>query len=408
MVCGLLFALFSIPCFAQELPSSVDLRPQFEKYHLQAKSQGGRGTCSVCAVAGVVEYELVKAGAPCGLDLSEEYINWASHHATGRDSDGTFYDDAITGIQMYGACEEWLLPYAAEFNAALTPSPEAMMNASGRRNIASRWIKYWDVNTGMTDEMLQQVKMELVAGYPVIIGMRWPDSADFGEDFRLKMPPEGKVFDGHSVIIIGYEDDTNVPGGGWFIFRNHNGPDWGEAGTAWMPYEYARLYGNDALAMQVDDNWKDRTILTAHNPQKFAALKILTQQNCDTSIQDMSAWGAPRWHKGTQLFCNSNVDGLVSFEINAFSTGRYEVNLYATRAPDFGIIQVLLDDIPLGTTQDLFTSKVTPTGCLELGEIELTAGAHTLTVQACGQNPASSGVKFGLDCIDLILRDSAE
>jgi len=53
-------------------------------------------------------------------------------------------------------------------------------------------------------------------------------------------PPE-EVFDGHSVLLVGYRDDP--PGGGVFIFRNTNrgGRD------GFMPYSYARAYMNDAV-----------------------------------------------------------------------------------------------------------------------------------------------------------------
>jgi C1A family cysteine protease len=59
----------------------------------------------------------------------------------------------------------------------------------------------------------------------------------------LEMPPTDGVYDGHSVLIVGWRDDPDQPGGGVFIFRNssNNGRD------GYMPYAYARAYMNDAV-----------------------------------------------------------------------------------------------------------------------------------------------------------------
>ena len=58
----------------------------------------------------------------------------------------------------------------------------------------------------------------------------------------LQPCPAAEVRDGHSVLLVGYRDDSAQPGGGVFLFRNtsNDGLD------GFMPYEYARQYVNDA------------------------------------------------------------------------------------------------------------------------------------------------------------------
>jgi hypothetical protein len=70
------------------------------------------------------------------------------------------------------------------------------------------------------------------------------------------------VRDGHSVLLVGYRDETNQSGG-TFIFRNtsHEGRD------GFMPYEYARLYMNDAV-------WVDYQART--NTAKFSPSALST------------------------------------------------------------------------------------------------------------------------------------
>ena len=85
-------------------------------------------------------------------------------------------------------------------------------------------------------------------------------------------------------------------------------------------------------------------------------------------------------------------------------TGRYKPTLQLTRAPDYGIVQLYLDDQPLGENIDLYNATVVPTGPLQFGERELTAGDHNLRVKIVGANPkAVKSYMFGLDYIKLEL-----
>ena len=67
----------------------------------------------------------------------------------------------------------------------------------------------------------------------------------------LEVPPSSRVFDGHSIVFVGYEDKPKQMGGGVFLFRNSNGPQWGNKGYGTMSYAYARAYANDALWLQL-------------------------------------------------------------------------------------------------------------------------------------------------------------
>lgn len=249
---ALLAVLLPIQAGADDLPRAVDLRPRFAELGLPAKSQAPRGCCSLFAFTGVLEYELAWSRPGQPVRLSEEFLNWASHQTNGRRTDGSFFSDAMRGLATFGVCEESLMPYAATFDADASPSAQALADAATRKGTRGEWIKQWDVTTGMTEEMLGQIKRSLAEGHPVAIGMRWPKREQYDDTNLLQMPPEGEVFDGHSIILVGYTDDPTRPDAGTFIFRNHAGPQWREAGCARLPYAYVRLYGNDALGLRVD------------------------------------------------------------------------------------------------------------------------------------------------------------
>jgi hypothetical protein len=93
---------------------------------------------------------------------------------------------------------------------------------------------------------------------------------------------------------------------------------------------------------------------------------------------------------------------LVRFILLVDKGGTYTLNLYATRAPDSGQVEVKLDSKPLGEPLDLYAATVLPTGAINLGTLELGAGAHDLAFSVIGKNAASKDYKFALDSYTLI------
>jgi hypothetical protein len=221
----------------------VDLRPAFEKWGLGPRVQGKRNTCSVFTVTGALEYALASK-TDHATRLSVEFLNWASNQAAHDTDDGSFFSDAWTGFTIYGICPEEDMPYQEKFDGGRTPSEAAKEHAGRLRESGLRlhWIKPWDPNTGLSDAEFVAIKKTLNQQWPVCGGFRWPRKVEWKDDVLQMAPPEG-VYDGHSVLIVGYRDDASQPGGGVFVFRNSN--NGGREGR--MSYEYARAYMNDAV-----------------------------------------------------------------------------------------------------------------------------------------------------------------
>ena len=72
-----------------------------------------------------------------------------------------------------------------------------------------------------------------------------------------------------------------------------------------------------------------------------------------------------------------------------------------TKARDYGIVQLFLDDKRIGRPVDLYNAAaVIPTGPISFGTLELTAGKHRLTFEIVGSNPkAVKAYMFGLDYV---------
>jgi C1A family cysteine protease len=224
------------------LPAAVDLSPNFDRWGISTRPQGARGTCSVFAVVGALEYALA-THQNHGVHLSVEFLNWAGHRATGRTVDGGFFWDLWDGYEQFGMCSEEDLPYASAFDAGLEPSAAVLNAALARRGVVARpnWVKEWEPETGLTDATFVEVKQTLATGHPVCGGFRWPKTAEWNDDL-LAMAAPSDVFDGHSVLLSGYVDDPNTPGGGWFTIRNSQAAD----ADGRLSYEYVRAYMNDA------------------------------------------------------------------------------------------------------------------------------------------------------------------
>ncbi|HOX56240.1 MAG TPA: hypothetical protein PLC99_05060 [Verrucomicrobiota bacterium] len=195
------------------------------------------------AITGALEFAAARRQR-CGERFSVEFLNWAANRIVGEDRDGGFFSDLWRGFAAYGICLEKDLPYRAHFDPALAPAPAVLADAKTRLALGLRhhWIKEWDVKTGLTGEQLLAIKCVLNQGWPVCAGLRWPRQPKWSAGV-LRMCPADSVYDGHSVLLVGYRDDPNQAGGGVFSFRNTgNG---GRDGS--MPYTYARTYINDAM-----------------------------------------------------------------------------------------------------------------------------------------------------------------
>lgn len=243
-------------CAAEPLPASVDLNDSFTKWGLKERRQGQRPTCSVFTIAGALEFAVTReTGTP--QRLSVEYLNWAANQKRRSARDGGFFSDLWRGFAAQGICTEQQMPYATRFDPAQTPSAEAVKAARENMDLGLQlhWIKKWDVTTGLQDDHFLAIKRTLANGWPVCGGFRWPNQERWTNNV-LGMCASNAVYDGHSVLLVGYRDDAAQAGGGTFSFRNSS-----SGKQSWMPYNYARAFMNDAV-------W-----IEAKNPRDVALLK---------------------------------------------------------------------------------------------------------------------------------------
>jgi uncharacterized protein (TIGR03067 family) len=112
-----------------------------------------------------------------------------------------------------------------------------------------------------------------------------------------------------------------------------------------------------------------------------------------------------KWSGNTHLFGRPPRRGeWVDLELPIARKGRYRLEVYLTKAQDYGIVQFHLDGKPIGKPIDAFhPNSVVSTGAIELGSFEADEGKARLRIEVVGTNEKSVGLRYmwGLDCVVL-------
>ena len=133
-------------------------------------------------------------------------------------------------------------------------------------------------------------------------------------------------------------------------------------------------------------------------------LKVLAVTDGSASEQGMGGFAADHWSNDSQLWWSGGkIGSTLELELSVTVAGKFDVLMAFTKAPDYGIVQVILDGAKMGEPIDLFNAKnVISTGVMRLGQKEFKSGSHKLTFEIVGKN-ASAVPRYmvGLDSVQL-------
>ena len=118
--------------------------------------------------------------------------------------------------------------------------------------------------------------------------------------------------------------------------------------------------------------------------------------------QRLGGRGGHHWSGDTQIFFRPAKAGAhVTLEVAVAKAGRYALDVYYTKAVDYGIVQLKVDGKPVGKPFDGFNRGVIPSGKVACGTLDLAAGKHQLRFEVTGKNAAATGHFLGIDCLTL-------
>lgn len=306
------------PSPAATLPPQYSLRPKFESLGLDARQQGRRGTCTVFAALGALEFHYSEiAGSP--INLSEEYTIWAATNLKKNGSAGFNLTTVVRGILVYGVCREEFMPYLEDNDNVRVPDRAAILDAQSRHAIIADLLGFnrgGPLSNAAGDSvdlstLLAKICSAIHDGSPVSAAVRWPDGpAQFDQQLNLDPVRNTPGASGHEILLVGYDLNPRWPGGGRFEMRNSWGENWGEHGYAYLPFAWIAQSGIEAYVLHPDMD--DSASALAAQPISAAdAAKVLSAPRYWTiNVRRAQIHGARFFVPGATV-AGDDTDGIV-------------------------------------------------------------------------------------------------
>ncbi len=134
-------------------------------------------------------------------------------------------------------------------------------------------------------------------------------------------------------------------------------------------------------------------------------MKIIGKTAGSAASQGMGGFTKDRWSGNDHLWWTGAAPGAkLELELTVPADGPYQLETVLCMARDYAIVQLLIDNEPLGEPIDCYNDPdVITTGVITPTPRQLTKGTHKLTLQIVGANPkAAKGFMVGLDYVRLV------
>ncbi|HZP20862.1 MAG TPA: GYF domain-containing protein [Bauldia sp.] len=242
--------LASSPYSGAELPSSVDLSDRMPP----PGDQGHQQSCVGWAIAYALKSYQENLELRWGYQNPEHLFSPAyiyNQINNGVDG-GSQFVDALNLLSSQGVAPLSAMPYTpADFRAQ--PSPEARNAARPYRIDTWRQVNIYDT---------REVKAQLNAGYPVIIGVVVDDALINLQRGQIWNSPGSPPRGGHAMLVVGYDDARNA-----FKVINSWGQGWADGGYGWIDYTYFRSVVREGyVAKDASDSASPAEVPVAVNP----------------------------------------------------------------------------------------------------------------------------------------------
>jgi C1A family cysteine protease len=229
------------------LPATVDLR----KWCSPIENQGALGSCTAHAGMGIVEY-LENRAYGKHIDGSRLFLYKTTRNLMQVTGDtGAWLRNVMGALVLCGVPDEKYWPYTDKADAepnGFDREPPAFVYAVADNYEAITYFCHDPQGASIQPKtVLSSVKKYLAAGVPSMFGF-WGfpsfDNADVKGGIPYPCPDEQAQW-GHAIVAVGYDDGKkikntacNLETKGALLIRNSWGPNWGDGGYGWLPYEY--------------------------------------------------------------------------------------------------------------------------------------------------------------------------
>jgi hypothetical protein len=191
------------------------------------RNQGSRGTCVAHAVTAVREQLEIAAGSPPEINLSEQYVYWwcKAHDGIPKAS-GTYVSVGMRCLNESGAPWEEVWPYVSRETGDQGQGPPPPAAANG--DPAFRTLRTQEFNRTDITGIKTCLYEGRVVAFSIPVFDSWYASSATSRWGKITLPLPGEPADGgHAMALVGYQDDPDAPGGGYFLVRN-----------SWQPWSW--------------------------------------------------------------------------------------------------------------------------------------------------------------------------
>jgi C1A family cysteine protease len=256
-----------------ELPESADLRPQMSP----VANQGSFGSCtSFAVIKGFREWLSRKEGRAQELSprffwyASRKFYDQKAHPGKGEEAryvnTGLPTGFAMATVKTWGTVAEKAFPYPtlAQF-AKIGQMPQAQQEGALNELAAVEppkamfdEAKKLKVNqTIYAVGSIRGMRKAFSEGKPVVIAARLFNTFMSKETAKTGLVPvpnlkADREVGGHAMMAVGFDNKRKL-----IIVRNSWGPDWGDGGYCYMPYDYFKLKDGEGRAL-VRGGWTIR------------------------------------------------------------------------------------------------------------------------------------------------------
>ncbi len=225
----------------KSLPAKVDLR----QWCSPIEDQGELGSCTANAGVGLLEYFERRAFGNF-INASRLFLYKVTRNLMHETGDtGAYLRTTMGALTLFGVPPEEFCQYNIE---DFDKEPDAFCYAFAHNYQAISYYRLDSPGT-TTDELLDRIKKNLVAGLPSMFGFTVYSSIDQAADNggEIPLPVQGERREGgHAIMAVGYDDSRAIENKnnhgtatkGAIMIRNSWGTDWGDHGYGWLPYEY--------------------------------------------------------------------------------------------------------------------------------------------------------------------------
>lgn len=232
------------------LRQTVDLR----EWDTIVESQGSLGSCSSNALTNAYELLVNREYPEYFTNLSRLFIyyNTRAEYENILEDNGIYLRDGLKSLAKFGVCSEELWPYIIDkFDDK--PTDDCYKDAKKRKVLKYQRL----MSIYYITEVLNHNK-------PVVFGMEIYDSfMDLNESISTVYFPsrKEKSLGGHAMCMVGYDLEKRL-----FLAKNSFGPNWGDGGYCWIPFDYIRQEGYDIWTFDITNQAGDSNVLSETLP----------------------------------------------------------------------------------------------------------------------------------------------